>query len=41
MSKSYISTKIRKLVSDRAQNCCEYCLIPESRQFKFLISLLN
>jgi hypothetical protein len=30
MSKSYISTKLRKLVSDRAQNCCEYCLIPES-----------
>ena len=30
MSKSYISAKIRKLVSDRAQNCCEYCLIPES-----------
>ena len=30
MSKSYISAKIRKIVSDRAQNCCEYCLIPES-----------
>ena len=30
MSNSYISAKIRKLVSDRAQNCCEYCLIPES-----------
>ncbi|MCL1493485.1 MAG: HNH endonuclease [Pseudanabaena sp. Salubria-1] len=30
MSKSYISAKIRKLVRDRAQNCCEYCLIPES-----------
>ncbi|MDX2256337.1 MAG: HNH endonuclease signature motif containing protein [Pseudanabaenaceae cyanobacterium bins.39] len=30
MSKSYISTKLRKLVSDRAQNSCEYCLITES-----------
>ncbi|TYQ25411.1 HNH endonuclease [Pseudanabaena sp. UWO311] len=30
MSKSHISAKLRKLVSDRAQNCCEYCLIPES-----------
>ena len=30
MSKSYISAKLRKLVSDRAKNCCEYCLIPES-----------
>ena len=30
MSKTYISTNLRKAVFDRAQGCCEYCLIPES-----------
>lgn len=29
MSRTYISTSLRRLVSDRAKNCCEYCLIPE------------
>ncbi|MGK7877990.1 MAG: HNH endonuclease [Xenococcaceae cyanobacterium] len=30
MSQTYISTTLRKLVYDRAEGCCEYCLIPES-----------
>jgi hypothetical protein len=29
MSRTYISSTLRRTVSDRAQNCCEYCLIPE------------
>lgn len=29
MSCSYISVELRKQVSERAQDCCEYCLIPE------------
>lgn len=29
MSKTYIPTALRVLVSDRANNACEYCLIPE------------
>ncbi|NER83927.1 MAG: HNH endonuclease [Leptolyngbya sp. SIO1D8] len=29
MSKTYISVALRQLVRDRAQNTCEYCLIPE------------
>ena len=29
MSKTYISASLRRTVSDRAQKCCEYCLIPE------------
>ncbi len=29
MSRSYISVELRKQVSERAQDCCEYCLIPE------------
>ena len=29
MSKTYISVALRQLVRDRAQNACEYCLIPE------------
>jgi hypothetical protein len=28
MSKTYISVSLRKFVSDRAQDYCEYCLIP-------------
>lgn len=33
MSKSYISTKLRKAVYERAKGCCEYCLIPEMATF--------
>ncbi len=33
MSYSYISTKLRKLIADRANDCCEYCLQPESLSF--------
>ena len=29
MSKTYISTNLRQVVFDRAQGCCEYCLISE------------
>jgi hypothetical protein len=29
MSKTYIPTGLRRLVVERAQNCCEYCLIPQ------------
>ncbi|MDF5717144.1 MAG: HNH endonuclease signature motif containing protein [Rhizonema sp. NSF051] len=29
MSKTYISTALRRLVGDRANHACEYCLIPE------------
>ena len=30
MSKTYVSASLRKLVYERAQSCCEYCLIPEA-----------
>jgi HNH endonuclease len=30
MSRTYISKTLRKLVYQRAKNCCEYCLLPES-----------
>ncbi|MCV6637852.1 HNH endonuclease [Candidatus Albibeggiatoa sp. nov. NOAA] len=33
MSKTYISTALRKLVSQRAQDICEYCLMPEIVSF--------
>lgn len=29
MSRAYISMALRQLVDERAQNCCEYCLMPE------------
>ncbi|MBD2194815.1 MULTISPECIES: HNH endonuclease [Calothrix] len=29
MSKTYISAALRRLVCDRANHACEYCLIPE------------
>ncbi len=29
MGKTYIPVALRQLVRDRAQNACEYCLIPE------------
>lgn len=30
MSKTYISASLRRIVGDRANGCCEYCLIPEA-----------
>jgi 5-methylcytosine-specific restriction endonuclease McrA len=30
MSRSYIPVELRQHVYERAQACCEYCLIPES-----------
>jgi hypothetical protein len=29
MSKTYIPASLHRLVVERAQNCCEYCLIPQ------------
>jgi HNH endonuclease len=29
MSKTYIPASLRRLVVERAHNCCEYCLIPQ------------
>jgi 5-methylcytosine-specific restriction endonuclease McrA len=29
MSRTYIPVSLRRLVVDRAQNRCEYCLIPQ------------
>lgn len=29
MSTSYVSAAIRRLVYERAQGCCEYCLLPD------------
>jgi HNH endonuclease len=29
MSKTYIPASLRRLVVERAQNCCKYCLIPQ------------
>jgi HNH endonuclease len=29
MSKSYISTNLRRQVYDRSKGCCEYCWLPE------------
>lgn len=33
MSNTYIPTSLRRLVEDRAQNCCEYCLLPAKVAF--------
>lgn len=33
MSKTYISVALRKEVFDRANGCCEYCLIPDIASF--------
>lgn len=33
MSRTYIPSALRQLVSDRAQGCCEYCLMPEEASF--------
>jgi len=33
MSRSYISPALRRLVRERAGNCCEYCLINEDYNF--------
>ncbi|WP_293367079.1 HNH endonuclease signature motif containing protein [Microcoleus sp. CAWBG50] len=30
MSKTYVSASLRRTVCDRANGCCEYCLIPET-----------
>lgn len=30
MSKTYFSASLRRMVCDRANGCCEYCLIPET-----------
>ena len=33
MSRTYIPSALRRLVSERAGGCCEYCLIPEAAVF--------
>ncbi|HHP7231718.1 MAG TPA: HNH endonuclease [Xenococcaceae cyanobacterium] len=33
MSSSYIPTAIRRVVRERANYCCEYCLVPEAFTF--------
>lgn len=33
MSKTYISASLRRLVEQRTNNCCEYCLIPAGISF--------
>jgi HNH endonuclease len=33
MSSTYITTTLRRLVEDRAQNRCEYCLLPAKVAF--------
>jgi hypothetical protein len=33
MSTDYISVSLRRTVRERANDCCEYCLIPESAVF--------
>lgn len=33
MSSTYIPATLRRLVEDRAQNCCEYCLLPAKVAF--------
>lgn len=33
MSKTHISSALRRIVKERAQGCCEYCLIPEIGTF--------
>jgi hypothetical protein len=33
MSQTYISATLRRLVRERAHDCCEYCLIPEAMTF--------
>ncbi|MGB2927055.1 MAG: HNH endonuclease signature motif containing protein [Limnothrix sp.] len=35
MSKAYISAALRRLVYDRANHACEYCLIPEIAVFRY------
>ncbi|MGI0480738.1 HNH endonuclease [Geminocystis sp. CENA526] len=33
MSKTYISSRLKKIIFDRAKNSCEYCLIPQIATF--------
>lgn len=33
MSKTHISSALRRLIRERSQDCCEYCLIPEIATF--------
>jgi hypothetical protein len=33
MSKTYISAALRRLVEERADRCCEYCLLPAAVAF--------
>ena len=33
MSQTYVPAELRRLVRERARECCEYCLLPESAAF--------
>ena len=33
MSQTHIPAALRRLVRERARDCCEYCLIPEAISF--------
>lgn len=33
MSRTHVPAELRRLVRERAGNCCEYCLIPQSATF--------
>jgi hypothetical protein len=33
MSQTYVPAHLRRLVRERAKDCCEYCLMPESVSF--------
>jgi hypothetical protein len=33
MSKAYIPVALRRQVEERADNCCEYCLMPDFATF--------
>ena len=33
MSRTYISPKLRRLIIERAENCCEYCLVSQTNNF--------
>ncbi|MGI8503676.1 MAG: HNH endonuclease [Hassallia sp.] len=37
MSRPYISLELRRLVADRADYLCEYCLIPDTNGVSFQV----
>jgi hypothetical protein len=37
MSRTYIPIALRRQVYERAQGCCEYCLIPDVATFTSIV----